>query len=270
MTNTIRIGQLNTLNRGNIKERYPLMKEALMSVDPDIVTFQEVLDEKLLRKEMENIGLGYFARGAARVLPSGKVDHVLIVSKFPFVKETEVDMRHGEDLVYSTIQTENALLNVFTIHSAWGFQNEGKRLKQAYHIDMKAERLENVYPGSISILAGDLNADPDSRSVRFLKGKDLAPDNMSSTLWVDAYDMAGTPDNWFTTDGAGNSFAYQTALYAGIPMPEYLPKRRIDYILSRGWKFGRSGTPVDFGYIEHPEGVELSDHQGIWADIAIF
>lgn len=271
MPETVRFVQFNALNSGDIETRYSAFRESIVSLQPDVVGFQEVIDAGLLHQEMEKLGLKHFRFSVPRTSsPTGEIDFVAIASKYPFVGALQRDMRYPSDLLYSSIQVGETIFNVFTTHPIWGFENDGLRLKRAYYIDMQAQQLEKKHPGSISVLTADLNAEPDTRSIRFLDGKDLGPDNVSSTLWVDAHDMAGTPDNWITSDGGGNSLSRKTALAVGISQPDYLPKRRIDYIKVRGWKYGRSGTPVNFGYVEHPEGVELSDHRGIWADLAIF
>lgn len=265
----VRIVQFNILNSGNLRERYPKIREALEPLNPDIVAFQEAIDQKLLIEEMNKIGFNNYVKSVLRSRHDGAPDSVMIFSPHPLVSDYQQDMTYPNSLVYGTFNVNDTLFNVFTTHSTWGFQNEGVRLKRAYHIDKKAERFEKLYPGSISVLAADMNSEPDSRSIRFLKGKDLAADNETSTLWVDAHDMAGTKENW-TTTGPENTLARETALKVGIALPEYLPNRRIDYIMVRGWRYGRTGTPVGFGRVESPHGVELSDHYGIWADIAVF
>lgn len=155
-------------------------------------------------------------------------------------------------------------LNLFSGHLAWGAQGEAERLGQATDIENHASVLEEARPGSLSILGADANALPESRTMRYLRGLDLGA-NGASTLWTDTWEEQGAGDNWATTDQGKNCWGHRTARNVGIQQPEMLPARRIDYLLSRGWNYGRRGHVLGFGRTVHPGGLDYSDHHGIWA-----
>ena len=75
------------------------------------------------------------------------------------------------------------------------------------------------HPGRPPILAGDLNADPESTEIRFLRG--LTSLAGRSTYFQEAWDVAGDGGRGFTWDHR-NSYAAIT----------FEPSRRIDYVLA--------------------------------------
>lgn len=266
---TVSVGQINILNgiEGSV-ERYKLLAESLLANPMDIVAIQEISCPDELVSIMKEIGYSYHVKTQMFFNGRATWDCLAIFSKNE-IEEIEFINSHERALIGGRVKIKNTVYNVFSAHLSWGPQNAYDRLKQVSLIDKVSAVYEKSYPGSVSILCGDLNTDPESRPIRFLKGWDLGDDNKTSTLWMDAYSEAGDETNWTTSDHANNVYGIRSALMNGVIDTDFIPKRRIDYIFSRGWLYGKSGYPVEFGYLEHPEKITMSDHNGIYARLLV-
>lgn len=267
--NTVNFGQMNILNYAkNAVKRYEALAETLENNPMDFLTIQEIVLPDEFFSIMEQAGYKYSINGPMFKNNHGVSDCVGIVSKTP-IKKIDFENPWERHLIAGEIESKGQLFNVFSAHLAWGPFNGFTRLEQVSIVDKISAIQEENKKGSVSLIGGDLNTDPDSRPIRFLKGHDLGVDNFTSTLWVDAYDIAGCEDNWTTADHAVNIYGKESAMKNGVIETSLIPRRRIDYIFSRGWCYGKTGCPVDFGYLEHPKGVVLSDHNGIYSKLAI-
>jgi len=131
-------------------------------------------------------------------------------------------------------------------------------------MDRQAERFENLSPNKpVQILTGDFNAEPNSSTLRFLKG--FEGFGTHGTLWCDAWEISGSGYG-ATSDPGGLPLAAVSAKKVGIEDLSELPRRRIDFILSRGWVYGKPGFPETCELIS---GVGASDHHGIVSTIRL-
>jgi endonuclease/exonuclease/phosphatase family metal-dependent hydrolase len=111
------------------------------------------------------------------------------------------------------------------------------------------------------VLVGDLDAEPDAASVRFLAGKQSL-DRMS-VCYRNAWDSQHPGE-------AGHTFTAQNSLMAQANWD--WPFQRIDHILVR---CGRHGGPTlrivacELAFNESVQGVWASDHFGLVADLVI-
>lgn len=260
--------QINILNKQNPKKRYELLAQALASQPTDVITLQEVVYPEELAEVLATVGLVHSSYMPRFSDSDSLVNYLFIASKTELLKNTSVE--NSENVShYATTVVEGRQLNLISSHLSWGSFAEPKRLQEVENIEKLATALEKATPGSTTLLGGDLNAIPQSRAVNFLKGNDVSLDGLTSTLWVDAHSSIGAPHNAITTDHAVNELGRETAMSIGIKNPSYIPKRQIDYIMSRGWIYGKTGTPLSFDYLSHPEGLTLSDHNGIQARILL-
>jgi endonuclease/exonuclease/phosphatase family metal-dependent hydrolase len=160
-------------------------------------------------------------------------------------------------------------LPVVSTHLAWGSLNEALRLEQAQwlvrYFDEKLGASEREAP---AVLCGDMNAWPDSDSMRYLRGRTvLSP----ATLWTDAWDHPlDQTDNGATSTGE-NPYARHTALTMregrdAVLDATLLPERRIDFIYSRGWRHGRMFTPTRTRVVRSPL---MSDHYAVVSDLIL-
>jgi endonuclease/exonuclease/phosphatase family metal-dependent hydrolase len=113
-----------------------------------------------------------------------------------------------------------------------------------------------------AVLGGDLNSEPTAASVRWLTGLDVQDGR--STLWVDAWRFGPGAG---CTSTASNPFSARTAASVGITDPEQLPDRRIDYLFSRGYAFGRTGAITEAELLGDGPGKAFGDHYGVGATV---
>jgi endonuclease/exonuclease/phosphatase family metal-dependent hydrolase len=138
----------------------------------------------------------------------------------------------------------------------WAFGLERERELQAVASVRFAERYPTTTP---VVLLGDLDATPDSASIRFLTGKQSLEG--TSTCFQDA---------WSARNGqtGGLTFTPENPLVRKGDMP-LDPGRRIDYILVRSGPHGPALEVVDCRRVfERPhQGRWCSDHFGVLADL---
>jgi endonuclease/exonuclease/phosphatase family metal-dependent hydrolase len=144
-------------------------------------------------------------------------------------------------------------------HLTWGGDKEHVRLDEARNI----ERVAKERNADVTILAGDLNTLPDHDAIRHLTGK-AASTHGDHTYWVDAWEASKQTGG--ATSCPANKYAHVTAAANGIDNALYLPDRRIDYIMARGWAYGKPGYPTEVHLVGTP-GNEASDHTGVAATL---
>ena len=148
-------------------------------------------------------------------------------------------------------------LIVVNHHPDWNLDQEHERERQSAVV---ARRIaEFAPPGAHVIVAGDMNADPDSTSIRFWTGR-TSIDGLS-VCYRDAW-ASVHPDE------PGETFTPRNPLVA--PAAPDWPFRRIDYILVRcGEHAGSSLEIADCRLVfDQPvDGIWASDHFGVLADL---
>jgi endonuclease/exonuclease/phosphatase family metal-dependent hydrolase len=222
--------------------RRPVLIDGLRELAPDLVAFQEALDEQprdLLGPDFQF------------------VSHrdVAIASRWP--------IRDVRELEASTIAAEiDAPIGrlVFVNHCpSYQLDRELDRERQA----VAAARLVEDMRPEHAILAGDLNARPESAGLRFLLG--LQSLDGMSVCYRDAWEAAhpGEPGHTFTPEnptmppGETGDWALE-------------PGRRIDYVLVR---CSDHGPTLDIRrcerlFDEPVDGVWASDHFGVTAELS--
>lgn len=268
-----------TLNCWNVSEpleaRLALIRDEIARLAPDVVGLQEIVVRRDGFDEAAAIlaGLGYdYVFGASfrwndagQYLDrdaEGDAFGNAIGARWP-IAETCVETLpslDGDDrrsVLATIVDTPAGRLPFVTTHLEWRFDTGIVRERQVLAVATLLDewRARGTLP---PILCGDLNADPDSTEIRFLKG--LASLDGRSTYLQDAWAIAGDGTPGFTWDNR-NRF---TALM-------YEPNRRLDYVLvglpdrdGRGWI--ESARVV----LDAPrEGVFPSDHFGLLVEVRI-
>lgn len=170
---------------------------------------------------------------------------------------------------YAVLESDtNHPVVVFSIHGTYRGEKEHLREKQFLALNAHANELESKYSdrNPIVLLCGDFNTEPDSSTLRFLKGQSSLADQ--GTYWVDCWDVVGEGDG--VTSDPMTKHGQITARNCGIMMPEMIPARRIDYTLVKGWVYGRVGCPLLsrlIGTTLDDEGYTPSDHYGIYTEV---
>lgn len=256
----IKVLQLNCLNNADQDIRLPKIIENIVSQSPDIITFQEVIYPDLFINKFLEIGFSSIVQkySAGYLLIAVKTELLINSGSANKLLEQVPSLANNAMHVKTTIK--NIPILITSAHLAWGETVEGQRLVSASLINKVCENnLE-----TLSILCGDFNTDPDSRTVRFLCGKDLDI-NGNSTLWLDSW-FEKNKNEPGTTTLYKSALGVRTAKRHGIKNPEQLPERRIDYIMVKGWRYGKTGYPLDcytFGD-DTP-----SDHKGLISELQV-
>ena len=276
----LRVASINLMhNQVKFDERIALLKEHIREIKPDVLCLQEVQTNAkasivdFLKKELgysySHIGTDVKdkysdARFANAVLTNAEIDNV---SSLPLGVAGTGNQYASAAVV--ELKFNNTVVNIFSVHLAWGGQNEHLRLHQANIIAREAERLETKQD-SLVIVAGDFNCEPDSETLQYFYGKKVGSLH-KGTYWVDAWKLHGDEANSITNDPQ-MPLGKLTARRVGIPLSSLIPKRRIDYILVHGWVHGRKGSPLNFhrwADAEDYRTLTVSDHYGIYSDIYI-
>ncbi len=246
----IKVATLNIWNRmGPWPERLRLIREQLAELNPDVIGLQEVLrlgsDRPDYKPGPENdqasaIGDGMpyqIAYAAAADYGSGLFMGNALLSRFSILETRSLrlpDEGSGETrvLLYARLDTPFGELPMFVTHLNWKLHHGSVRLRQVQFI---AERIAELAPIDDRplppVLMGDLNADPDSDEIRYLKG--LHTLDNKSVFFADAWQWAGDGTPGYTFDPR-NCFARRS----------HEPPRRIDYIFVRGPDRNLRGEPL--------------------------
>jgi endonuclease/exonuclease/phosphatase family metal-dependent hydrolase len=263
---TVRVATLNIWHRSDPwPQRLRLIRREIERLRPAVLGLQEVLRDPDGGCQAEEIaeGLGY------RVVYGPADGHLgnAVLSLLPVTDERTIplpDLGSGEQrsVVYASVSTPYGALPVFVTHLNWRFDHGYVRLAQVRQALAAIDELAPAERGDLpAILMGDLNADPDSDEMRFLRGLSVVEGR--SVFFADAWLYAGDGTPGTTFD---RSNAYARAVRE--------PSRRVDYILVRGGPDARQrGEPVHtevaFTATEMHAGetVWASDHFGLCSDI---
>ncbi|HLK11401.1 MAG TPA: endonuclease/exonuclease/phosphatase family protein [Candidatus Binatia bacterium] len=252
------------------EDRMAVARAAVAALDPDVVALQEIVvradgfdQSALVLGDLgwarvfgpaycwDDAGMPRFDAGAGAGFGN------VIAARWP-IRRSAVRRLPGLDgeephaALAALVEAPDGLLPVFTTHLDWEYDHGFVRERQVLAL---ASLVREWAPGATlpPIVAGDLNAEPDSTEVRFLRG--LASLEGRSIHLQDAWLAAGDGGPGFTWD---NRNPY--AAYAGEP------DRRIDYVLV--------GLPARveaaaLAFDAPTRGVLASDHFGVVADVRL-
>jgi len=288
---TIRIATWNLLHTA-IENYESRLKEAIAQINeinPDVLLVQEATfieghcDTMLALSEECNLTVASRAEikevhGNSHFSPREFArPQVGILTRLPVLDWKSIPLPSPPSVEYEASlsvlkQPTGNLLIARSAHLAWGGAAESYRYTQARHIDavisQEIKHYNNAGNDVVAVFGGDFNAVPESRTLRWLRGLEPGPDG-HDTYWVDAW-IAGGGAGEGRTSLPNNPHFHHSAQIVGISRPERNPRRRIDYILVRGWAHGRPGDPLRSGIFgDQPlTGILASDHFGVWADVA--
>lgn len=274
-------------------ERTDRIAEELRTMNPDVVLLQEVTSEvfdgtsDILNRMAERSGMAVASYEVFKewdVLPQNSTPYgggtfspfrsgVGILTTLPVVESgraytTDPNPDVSGHGCYAVLEDGPNILIVFSLHGAWGGDRPQNRENQFIHAVHQASYLEKKYASRnpVVVLGGDFNAEPDSAVLRYLTGQQSL--NGNGTFWIDAWDYLGEGPGW--TFDPSSYWAKSTAHYVGIEHPEFMPMRRLDYLLVKGWVYGRRGQPASVSLCfndEDERGATVSDHFGVQATL---
>jgi endonuclease/exonuclease/phosphatase family metal-dependent hydrolase len=260
--------------RGDWSARQRVLSSGFARLEPDLVALQETVVLEGDDQAREILGPEFHVVHS-RIRGEDGIG-ISTASRWPILKARELDLRLRPNTATGTAPT--ALLVeidvpgvgsvVFVNHiRSWQPRLAADRERQAVMLADALDRYpvpeEAAAAGKHGlphvIVAGDMDADPASTSIRFWTGRHAIDGR--SVCYRDA---------WEATHGsaAGETFTPDNPL---MQDPDW-PFRRIDYILVRCADHGGPTlliTGADRLFDQPEGGVWASDHFGVWADLSL-
>ncbi len=249
------------------QERQAAIAAVLAAAEADVACLQELYGDEAepdghARRLAEPLGFHVASTVGPFLAGRSVVNGVL--SRWPILHADQVALPDGEGrpgprtALVATIDTPVAgPVVVVSTHLHHRLDGSAIRQRQTHALaELVAGRRgdpETVHP---LILAGDLNATPDSDELRLLTGR--ADPLVPGLLFTDAWEVAGdgTPGH---TWSAANPHVSDSAW----------PQRRLDYVLV-SWPRPRPlGNPVraQLAGVDRVDGVQPSDHYALVVDL---
>lgn len=298
----IRMATWNVLNRhDDFLMRFEQSCRFLYHEDVDIATIQEIPFDLCQQARDTAFRSGFTLTTASNVTLSSNdsivasIVGVLIRREADIVPTTAmayepVDEKYDTDIkkrlrdhalaIDAKIGRNGIVATFVSRHGAWGATEQQERLDEAKMVEQWLINRDGKYSNGfhhepIVLMGGDFNATRNEPSQRYL----LDGGAGGGAFWADVQDMrlgANSSYNPNTTFIYG--CANDTASAHGIDV-EYMPSRRIDYLMTRGWKYGRPGGFTDTVIDPISDWEKLtgerdgimfvSDHKPIIADVII-
>ena len=246
--------------------RRDVLAEGLRALQPDLVAFVEAIVTEDYDQVQDLLGPGFHVAHQAAREPDGQ--GASIASRWPLEDVTEVDLNVTPRTANFACTTLVAVVAapdpfgelIFADHVPnWQMNFETERELQALSAARSLEEMVADRGARHVILAGDLTADPEAASVRFLTGRQSL--NGISVCYRDAWESTRPGD-------AGETFTPRNPLVADWDFPF----RRLDYVLVRCGEHGGPTLQVrscERIFDEPVGGVWASDHFGVVADLVI-
>jgi endonuclease/exonuclease/phosphatase family metal-dependent hydrolase len=263
---TMRVATLNIWNRfGPWEQRLASIRAGVGVLAPDLLGLQEVvrlepndgdgLDQAAAIAE----GFGYHvAYGRAR---DERWFGNAALSRWPIDRSHVYELpRAGTEerrtLLFAEVASPFGAIPFFVTHLNWKFDEGHVREAQMREIVMRIEAVAKG-DGFPAILVGDMNAEPDSDEIRYLRGL-TSLSTGRRVYFQDAFAYAGDGSSGVTY-ARRNPFAE--------PLRE--PDRRIDYIFTRGRDERHRGEPLEASvcFDQPVNGTFPTDHFGVIATL---
>jgi endonuclease/exonuclease/phosphatase family metal-dependent hydrolase len=264
---TLRIATLNMWGlRGRWPHRRAVLTEEFRRLDADLITLQETILRPGVDQVREVLGDDYHLVHSRTRESDGQ--GITIASRRPFGRVTELDLRvtdRTHDFACTALVAEvpapEPVGRVWLVNHFPDYQldHEHERTLQAHVVARHVEDVLRAYPGHV-ILAGDLDAEPQADSLRFLTGRHTVQglNVCYRNAWTAAHPGGTGPD--------ADTFVPENPNAADWDWPF----RRIDHILVRcGPHGGPTLRVLDCGRTFDRPDTSISDHYGLVADLAL-
>ncbi len=264
---SFRVATLNIWNRcGPWEERLVAIRDGLAALAPDVIGLQEVLraangvDGPDQAAEIAEASGFHVAFGSASDEPILFGNAVL--SRWPILRTEafplpQVGTDEKRTLVFAELDAPFGRVPFFVTHLNWKMHEGHVREQQVRFV---ADQIRALAPiaGFPPVLVGDLNAEPESDEIRFLRG--WCSLGGKSVYFADCFALAGDGSKGVSFSPATNPFAASS----------HEPERRIDYVFVRGPDAKGRGKPLSARvcFDRTCRGVFPSDHFGVVAEIS--
>jgi endonuclease/exonuclease/phosphatase family metal-dependent hydrolase len=250
---------------GDYRTRQEPIAAVLAEANADIVCLQEVWAKQDQQDQAAWLGerLGLHVARHDTAQRDGLSFANAVLSKWPILRSESFALPGSDarpshrQVIHAVIDSPRGTIHVFSTHLDQRFDNSElrqKQLRMICELMTKVDRKDEIdFP---MILAGDLNAVPDSDEIRTLTGR-RSPFAHGLVL-TDAWEVAGVPSGDPGWTWRGDNPLLTEAQW---------PNRRLDYILTSWPRRSGQGTPVGARLIgtDPVDGVMPSDHAGVWA-----
>jgi endonuclease/exonuclease/phosphatase family metal-dependent hydrolase len=259
-------------------DRRSVLIKGLRAVDPDLVAFQESIKTNDYDQVIDLLGPGFNVVHQKARDPNGM--GISIASRWPLGEVQDVDLQvtprtegfPAGALIVQVFAPNPIGPMIFVNHFPnWQLNFERERELQA----LAAARLIEYRARQTNqqvVMAGDLDADPDSSSIRFWSGRQSLGD--ISICYRDAWESTHPKDR--QEEDSGHTFTPHNPLVKEQvvrdtrPFRDW-PFRRIDYIFVRFGEHGGGAFDIKAcgRFFDEPvDNVWASDHFGLIADLA--
>lgn len=272
---TVVIATLNLLNTASsITARIPALRSELARVQPGIFCAQEVLHdgtsgirsdlvEVLSANGLSRAGLGRATRQSSGNAVFYRADLYELLESGSIEFGSTANVRaFTPDAVFSVLKpldTDVPVIVAISCHFGWGGDNGAERLAAAKRVESFAAHLTTRYVGALTFVVGDFNDTPNGDTLRYLRGETaVAP----GAFYIDAWTWLRPTEIGYTQDPL-TEYAVATAASIGIEDTSLFPKRRIDYIMVRGWAYANIGLNPSIEQWGHSDLGYVSDHMGL-------
>lgn len=255
-----------TLNVWGVRDDWParraVLAEGFAALQPDLLALQETVVRDDLDQVAGMLGEGYHVVHSARRESDGQ--GVSVASRWPVTAVREPDLALTDrtadfacTALAVTVEVAEPVGAVLFVNHFPDYQldHEHERELQAVAV---AKAVADGPPARHTVVAGDMDADPDAASMRFWCGRQSL--GGTSVCYRDAWDSAAPGRDPVTYTGDNP-----------LMPDEDWPFARIDHILVRCGRSGPTLAVRDCRRIfDAPvRGVQASDHYGLLADLAV-
>jgi endonuclease/exonuclease/phosphatase family metal-dependent hydrolase len=266
----IRVLTLNVWNKEGAAERTRLINQELKRIQPDLISFQEVIrssEEDQLADLVDGLDFTTTHQADMQSYKPPFFDRfggAAIATRWPHKRLEAVDSRRSgvNDVPWATIAASVSVPDLGELlfigaTSSWRLNAEAARERQANGLVDLDSRHRRDLP---TIIAGDFNAPPEAASIRFLTG--LQSLDGRSVHYHDAWAIAG--------EGLGLTWTAENP-NAKIGIDQIVGQsshhRRIDYVFVGGWDehpHARANVlEATLAFDKPINGVWPSDHFGV-------
>lgn len=271
-----RILTLNVENRAGDPRRQELVRAGIERIAPDLVSLQEVIDSADYHQHEELLaGTGLEGTHQSELLAydppwADRYGGTVLASRWPYRVVEVLDLRQlgADDVPWcsmaAVVQVPGVGEMVFIATTAsWRLDATAVRERQALALSDLDARHRRELP---SVIAGDLNADPDQASIRFLTGRQSLGGR--SVYYSDAWEIAGAGPGYTWSIDNPNAREVMDQI---VRQPAQ--HHRFDYVLvgsahahpDRYCRVEKARLAFD----EPSAGIWASDHFGLIIDVDI-
>lgn len=264
MSETLRVMTWNLWARnGPWRQRAGGIEAVIAEADPDLCCLQEVWRDEHGNDQATGLAerLGYEVTTSFDARDRPHMANA-ILSRWP-LRDVEVlalpgvpGERSYRSVIGAVAEAPNGPVPIYVTHLHWPYDGSEVRVRQVrfVHSFVKRRRRsdDDAFP---PVLAGDLNATPESAEVRQLTGRE--PGLRPGLVFHDAWPQVG--------DGPGYTWSGHNPHLAEASWPN----RRVDYVLVAWPRAKPVGNPqaARLAGTEPVDGVVPSDHYAVVADL---